>query len=53
MSNRPSRGRIWRGTCCVLPNEDIGRVRSMRNLILALATLVGVVMMAANATHTF
>lgn len=33
--------------------EDDGTERRMRNLLLALATLMGVVMMAANAAHTF
>jgi hypothetical protein len=33
--------------------EDDGTERKMRNLIFALATLMGVVMVAANVTHSF
>jgi hypothetical protein len=34
-------------------HKDDGTERRMRNLILAIATLLGVVMVAANAAHGF
>ena len=50
----PAAGRrIWRRICCVLSLEEDGTERRMRNLIFAIATLMGVVMVAANAAHGF
>ena len=43
--------RVWRTTCCVSLKRK--RERSMRSLIFAVATLVGVVMMASGSIHAF